>query len=175
MAVLTSSMTGTVEADEYWMSRALALAAQAANSGEVPVGAVVVMSGQEVGPGFNQPIGRCDPTAHAEILALRDAGARAGNYRLPGATLYVTLEPCTMCVGAIIHGRITRLVYGATEPKAGAVESARKTLQDDFLNWQVDVVGGVLASQCSESIQRFFASRRESHRLSKQTLSGKEQ
>jgi tRNA(adenine34) deaminase len=118
--------------DERWMSRALQLASEAAEKGEVPVGAVIVMGGREIGAGFNAPISRCDPTAHAEIRALRDAAARVGNYRLPGATLYVTLEPCTMCVGAIVHGRISRLVYGATEPKAGAVESARQTLQDDL-------------------------------------------
>ncbi len=161
--------------DQKWMARALSLAAMAARAGEVPVGAVVVLDGQEIGAGFNAPISGCDPTAHAEIRALRSAARRAGNYRLPGATLYVTLEPCTMCVGAIVHSRISRLVYGATEPKAGAVESARQTLQDDHLNWQIDATGGVLASECSDIIQRFFASRREAHRLHKQRTSGKEQ
>lgn len=172
---MTSPTAGLGETDEYWMNRALALAAEAGESGEVPVGAVVVLDGREVGAGYNGPIGSCDPTAHAEIRALRDAGARAGNYRLPGATLYVTLEPCTMCVGAIVHARINRLVYGTTEPKAGAVESIRQTLRDDHFNWQVEATGGVLASQCREIIQRFFAGRREYHRLRKQTLSGKEQ
>lgn len=163
------------ESDNYWMGRALQLAVMARAAGEVPVGAVVVLDGQELGAGFNAPITSCDPTAHAEIQALRSASSRAGNYRLPGATLYVTLEPCTMCVGAIVHGRISRLVYGATEPKAGAVESARQTLQDDHFNWQVDVTGGVLATECSDMIQRFFASRREAHRRRKQQTSGKEQ
>jgi tRNA(adenine34) deaminase len=164
--------------DEAWMGRALQLAGQAAAAGEVPVGAVVVLDGQEIGAGFNAPITGCDPTAHAEIKALRSAARRVENYRLPGATLYVTLEPCTMCVGAIVHSRISRLVYGTTEPKAGAVESARQMLQDGHFNWQVAATGGVLAGQCRDIIQRFFASRREAHRLRKQTLStlsGKEQ
>ena len=156
------------------MNRALALAAMAAKAGEVPVGAVVVLDGREIGAGFNAPITGCDPTAHAEIQALRSAAGRVGNYRLPGATLYVTLEPCTMCVGAIVHSRISRLVYGATEPKAGAVESTRQTLQDEHLNWQVATTGGVLAPQCSDIIQRFFADRREARRLRKQQFSGKE-
>ena len=155
------------EIDRLWMARALQLAASAMDAGEVPVGAVVVSQGQEIGAGFNAPITACDPTAHAEIQALRSAARRLGNYRLPGATLYVSLEPCTMCVGAIVHSRISRLVYGATEPKAGAVESARYTLQDKHLNWHVDVTGGVLASHCSDMIKRFFASRREAHRLGK--------
>lgn len=162
-------------ADRYWMNRALNLAGLARDAGEVPVGAVVVSGGREIGAGFNAPITGCDPTAHAEIQALRSAAARVGNYRLPGATLYVTLEPCTMCVGAIVHGRISRLVYGASEPKAGAVESARQTLQDEHLNWQVAVTGGVLSSECRQIIQRFFASRRAAHRTRKQSLSGKEQ
>ncbi|WP_286749585.1 tRNA adenosine(34) deaminase TadA, partial [Marinobacter sp. UBA2688] len=117
-------MAGTDD-DYSWMKRALQLARQAGAAGEVPVGAVVVLDGREIGAGYNAPISGCDPTAHAEIRALRDAARRAGNYRLPGATLYVTLEPCTMCVGAIVHSRISRLVYGAAEPKAGAVVSAR--------------------------------------------------
>lgn len=161
--------------DEKWMTRALALAAMAAAAGEVPVGAVVVLDGREIGAGFNAPITGCDPTAHAEIQALRSAARRVGNYRLPGATLYVTLEPCTMCAGAMVHSRISRLVYGATEPKAGAVESARQTLQDEHFNWQIAVTGGVLASQCKDTIQRFFASRREARRLGRQHQSGKEQ
>jgi tRNA(adenine34) deaminase len=163
------------ETDRFWMMRALQLAALARDAGEVPVGAVVVSEGKEIGSGFNAPISGCDPTAHAEIQALRSAARRVGNYRLPEATLYVTLEPCTMCVGAIVHSRITRLVYGAIEPKAGAVESARQTLQDEHFNWQVAATGGVLAAECSAVIQRFFAGRREAHRLRKQALSGKEQ
>jgi len=160
--------------DDYWMKRALEHADMALAAGEVPVGAVVVRNGREIGAGFNAPISSCDPTAHAEVRALRDAAARVGNYRLSGATLYVTLEPCTMCVGAIVHGRISRLVYGATEPKAGAVESARKSLQDGHLNWQVETTGGVLASQCGALIQNFFSARREAHRLRNKQSSGKE-
>lgn len=155
------------------MNRALQLAAQAAALGEVPVGAVVVLDGREIGAGFNAPISGCDPTAHAEIRALRDAAARVGNYRLSGATLYVTLEPCTMCVGAIVHGRISRLVYGATEPKAGAVESARATLEEPHLNWQVEPVGGVLQARCSQIISDFFSRRRREIRQRRQQNSGK--
>lgn len=161
--------------DEHWMNRALQLAAHAAAKGEVPVGAVVVLDGREIGAGSNAPITGCDPTAHAEIRALRSAASRVGNYRLPKATLYVTLEPCTMCVGAIVHSRVSRLVYGATEPKAGAVESVRQSFQDGHFNWKVDTTGGVLAGQCKDIIQRFFADRRQAHRLRKQALSGKEQ
>lgn len=160
--------------DEYWMNRALQMAEQAASAGEVPVGAVVVLEGREIGAGYNAPISGCDPTAHAEIRALRDAGARMGNYRLPGATLYVTLEPCTMCVGAIVHARISRLVYGAAEPKAGAVESARRTLDEPHLNWQVTADGGVLAGRCSRAISDFFSRRRAEIRRLRQQPSGKE-
>ncbi|SHK44472.1 tRNA(adenine34) deaminase [Marinobacter antarcticus] len=150
--------------DEHWMRRALALAEQAAALGEVPVGAVVVVNGQEAGAGFNRPISSCDPTAHAEICALRQAGAHLGNYRLSGATLYVTLEPCTMCVGAIVHSRISRVVYGATEPKSGAVESARRTFDEPHLNWSVETCGGLLAEPCSRLISGFFNRRRETKR-----------
>ena len=167
------AMAGNAE-DEVWMSRALQLAGQAGAAGEVPVGAVVVFGGKEIGTGFNAPISGCDPTAHAEVRALRDAAARVGNYRLPGATLYVTLEPCTMCVGAIVHSRITRLVFGAAEPKAGAVVSARKTLDEPHLNWRVESVGGVLADQCSHVISDFFTRRRADIRRRRQQFSGKE-
>lgn len=160
--------------DDYWMARALTLAAQGGSLGEVPVGAVVVRDGKELGTGFNLPISGCDPTAHAEICALRDAAARVGNYRLTGATLYVTLEPCTMCVGAIVHSRINRLVYGAREPKAGAVESARRTLDEPHLNWQVDVVGGILQEECSQIISGFFSRRRAEIRQRRKQGSGKE-
>jgi tRNA(adenine34) deaminase len=165
---------GSREDDEAWMDRALQLAGQAAAAGEVPVGAVVVLDGLEIGAGFNAPISGCDPTAHAEIRALRDAAQRVGNYRLPGATLYVTLEPCTMCVGAIVHSRISRLVYGAAEPKAGAVESTRRTLDEDHLNWRVEFQSGILAPQCSRAISEFFAARRIQIRRRKQSVSGKE-
>lgn len=160
--------------DEYWMARALELAAQGASIDEVPVGAVVVRDGKELGAGFNTPITGCDPTAHAEINALRDASAKVGNYRLSGATLYVTLEPCTMCVGAIVHSRISRLVYGACEPKAGAVESARRTLDEPHLNWQVETVGGILQSECGQIISDFFSRRRAEIRQRRKQDSGKE-
>ncbi|MFB2762594.1 MULTISPECIES: tRNA adenosine(34) deaminase TadA [Marinobacter] len=159
--------------DRRWMARALELAAQAGAAGEVPVGAIVVLDGREIGAGFNAPISHCDPTAHAEIRALRDAAARVGNYRLAGATLYVTLEPCTMCVGAIVHGRISRLVYGAAEPKAGAVESARRTLEEPHLNWRVEVCGGVMAEPCGRVISEFFSRRRREIRQRRQQHSGK--
>lgn len=158
---------------QRWMARALELAAQAGAVDEVPVGAVVVQGGREIGAGFNAPISGCDPTAHAEIRALRDAAARVGNYRLAGATLYVTLEPCTMCVGAIVHSRISRLVYGAAEPKAGAVESARKTLEEPHLNWRVEVTGGVMAEACGQAISEFFSRRRREIRARRQQNSGK--
>lgn len=160
--------------DEYWMARALELAAQGASIDEVPVGAVVVRDGKELGAGFNTPITGCDPTAHAEINALRDASAKVENYRLSGATLFVTLEPCTMCVGAIVHSRISRLVYGACEPKAGAVESARRTLDEPHLNWQVETVGGILQSECGQIISDFFSRRRAEIRQRRKQDSGKE-
>ncbi|MFC4259665.1 tRNA adenosine(34) deaminase TadA [Marinobacter lacisalsi] len=149
------------DTDQYWMTRALTLARYAASQGEVPVGAVVVIDGKEVGVGYNSPISSCDPTGHAEIRALRDAAARQGNYRLSGATLYVTLEPCTMCVGALVHSRISRLVYGATEPKGGAVESVRATLDEPHFNWTVATTSGVLAAECGQTLTDFFAARRE--------------
>lgn len=161
--------------DEFWMNRALALAKSAADEGEVPVGAVVVRDNCEIGAGYNAPISGCDPTAHAEIMALRDAARRVGNYRLPGATLYVTLEPCTMCAGAIIHSRVSRLVYGACEPKAGAVISTRRTLEEEAFNWRVEAIGGVLEHPCSEVISDFFAARREQIRRRRHGHSGNEQ
>ncbi|MDI9245656.1 tRNA adenosine(34) deaminase TadA [Marinobacter sp. CHS3-4] len=161
-------------ADHYWMNRALGLAGLARQAGEVPVGAVLTLDGREIGAGFNAPISGCDPTAHAELRAIRDAAARVGNYRLTGATLYVTLEPCTMCVGAIVHSRISRVVYGAPEPKAGAVDSVRASFQDDHLNWQVEASGGVLAEQCSAIISDFFSARRAEIRRRRQDITGKE-
>jgi len=148
--------------DQFWMNHALKLAREGAALGEVPVGAVVVdAEGRLLGEGFNQPIGAHDPTAHAEIVALRQAAQRAGNYRLPGASLYVTLEPCLMCCGALVHARIQRLVYAAKEPKAGAVESAFGVLGNSRLNHRVEVMGGVLAEASSELLRNFFAARRE--------------
>ncbi|WJW76284.1 tRNA adenosine(34) deaminase TadA [Thiohalobacter sp. IOR34] len=144
--------------DEYWMRRALALAERAADSGEVPVGALLVLDDELIGEGWNQPIGSQDPTAHAEIVALRDAAARLANYRLTGSTLYVTLEPCLMCAGAMVHARVARLVYGASDSKRGA---AGEAFEAHWLNHRVAVTGGVLAEDCAEQLQGFFRSRRE--------------
>jgi tRNA(Arg) A34 adenosine deaminase TadA len=146
--------------DEAFMREALALAAEGAVRGEVPVGAVVVLNGVVVGRGFNQPITTNDPTAHAEIVALRDAGARLANYRLTTSTLYVTIEPCQMCVGAMVHARVARLVFGTREPKAGAIESAMRAHEHPALNHRIVAQGGVLEEECRGVIQAFFASRR---------------
>ena len=156
-----SEPTDLVSEDERWMRRALELAAKAAEEGEVPVGAVVVAEGAVLGEGWNRPIGNCDPTAHAEICALREAAQHAHNYRLPGATLYVTIEPCTMCVGALIHARVERLVFGAREPKAGAVVSQNQLLNHAAMNTRINHAEGVLATQCRQLISDFFARRRQ--------------
>jgi tRNA(adenine34) deaminase len=148
-----------VEHDAF-MRAALELAEDAARGGEVPIGAVVVVDGEIVGRGRNGPIGAHDPTAHAEIVALRDAAARLGNYRLTGATMYVTVEPCLMCVGALVHARIGTLVFGAPEPKAGAIESTQRAHEHPALNHQFLVVSGVLAAECRDVVQRFFRHRR---------------
>ena len=150
--------------DERWMAEALALAERAAALGEVPVGAVVVRAGEVIGQGWNQPISGMDPTAHAEIMALRDAARRVGNYRLLDADLYVTIEPCTMCAGAIVHARIRRVVFGASEPKAGALESRQQLFDEPWLNHRVLWQGGVLAEACSRKISAFFRERREKKR-----------
>ncbi len=149
------------EKDEFWMKAALRMAEQAASRGEVPVGAVVVLQNKQIGAGFNQPIGLTDASAHAEIVALRDSGAKLGNYRLPQTTVYVTLEPCMMCAGAMVHARVGRLVYGAVEPKAGAVVS-HPALESAWLNHRIDFTGGVLADRCGALLIDFFAARRES-------------
>ncbi|MDH4611351.1 tRNA adenosine(34) deaminase TadA [Pseudomonas sp. BN102] len=146
--------------DEHFMREALALAQQGALLGEVPVGAVLVQDGEIIGRGFNCPISGHDPSAHAEMVAVRDAASRLENYRLVGSTLYVTLEPCSMCAGLIVHSRITRVVYGATEPKAGVVVSRGQFFSQDFLNHRVLVEGGVLAQACSELLSGFFQARR---------------
>jgi tRNA(adenine34) deaminase len=143
------------------MLQALELAGRAAQSGEVPVGALLVWQGQVIGEGWNQPIGSHDPTAHAEIMAIRAAAARLKNYRLSGATLYVTIEPCTMCAGAIIHSRVARLVYGATEPKSGVAESNGCLFSGEHLNHRLEITGGVLAEQCSQQMSQFFQMRRQ--------------
>lgn len=150
----------TAQDFESYMREALAEACRAAASGEVPVGAVVVLDGEVVGRGFNQPISANDPTAHAEIVALRDAARRAGNYRLAGATVVVTVEPCLMCVGALVHARIALLVFGTPEPKAGAIVSAMRALDHPRLNHRFEVVEGVLAEECRDVVQAFFRERR---------------
>ena len=142
------------------MGLALDLARQAGAAGEVPVGALVVLDGEVVGRGWNQPIGRHDPTSHAEIMALRDAAQQLGNYRLPGCTLYVTLEPCAMCAGAIMHARISKLVYGARDPKTGVAGSVIDLFAETRLNHHASLVGGVLADQCGALLSGFFAARR---------------
>jgi tRNA(adenine34) deaminase len=145
---------------ERFMREALALAADAEAAGEVPVGAVVVLDGAVVGRGFNKPISTHDPTAHAEIAALRDAGARVGSYRLSGAGLYVTIEPCAMCAGAMMHARIATLIYGTPEPRTGAIESAMRMQEHDAFNHRFAVVSGVLAAECRARLQAFFKNRR---------------
>jgi len=146
--------------DRSMMRRALALAGKAREAGEVPVGAVVVVDGEIVGEGWNHPVGSHDPTAHAEMQAIREAGHRIGNYRLVGANLYVTLEPCAMCAGAMVHARIARLVYGAADPKTGAAGSVFDIVRSPLLNHQVRVDGGVMAEECGDLLREFFRSRR---------------
>ena len=146
--------------DEQLMRFALNRAREAWQRGEVPVGAIVVVAGEIAGEGYNQPIATHDPTAHAEIVAMRQASARAGNYRLTGATIYVTIEPCQMCVGAMIHARVARLVYGTVEPKAGAIESAMRAHEHPALNHRMTATGGVLEAECRDTIQEFFRERR---------------
>ena len=147
--------------DEHFMQLALEQARLGGLRGEVPVGAVVVQEGEVVGSGFNCPISTRDPSAHAEMVAIRAAAARLDNYRLPGSTLYVTLEPCSMCAGLIVHSRIARVVYGTTEPKAGVAVSRGQFFQQDFLNHRVLVEGGVLAEACSSLLSDFFKARRQ--------------
>ena len=146
--------------DEDYMRAALEQARQAGACDEVPVGAVVVLDGEIVGRGFNQPIGRHDPTAHAEIMALRDAATRHGNYRLPGCTLYVTLEPCVMCSGAIMHARVARVVFGARDPKTGVAGSVLDLFAESRLNHHATIEGGLLADDCGRMLSSFFAARR---------------
>ncbi len=146
--------------DIRFMRRALALAAEGAARGEVPVGAVVVKDGVIIGAGFNQPISAHDPTAHAEVVALRDAASRIGNYRLPDCDLYVTLEPCLMCCGALVHARVREVIYGADEPKAGSVRSRLAALELPHLNYRVATRSGVLADECAALLSDFFRSRR---------------
>jgi len=149
---------------QRFMAEALAEAARAGEAGEVPIGAIVVIDGAIVGRGGNGPIGRHDPTAHAEIVALRDAAQRVGNYRLPGSTVYVTVEPCMMCVGALVHARVARLVFGTREPKAGAVVSTQRAHEHPALNHRIEVVEGVEEDACRTLLQEFFRQRREAAR-----------
>jgi tRNA(adenine34) deaminase len=149
------------KSDSDWMREALAQARIAAERGEVPVGAVLVSAtGELLAAGHNQPIGACDPSAHAEIVTLRAAALKLGNYRLPGTTLYVTLEPCTMCVGALVHARIERLVYAAVEPRTGAIESAQRLFQTGDYNHRPMIEGGLLADESSRLLTDFFKARR---------------
>lgn len=150
----------TEQADLAWMRRALTLARHAGEQGEVPVGAVLVSDGALLGEGWNQPIAGHDPSAHAEMLALRAAARTLGNYRLPGTTLYVTLEPCVMCAGAIVHARVERLVFGARDPKAGAVDSVYDVIARPRLNHVVAWSGGVLEEECGGVLREFFRARR---------------
>jgi tRNA(adenine34) deaminase len=150
--------------DETFMREALAQAAHAAEAGEVPVGAVVVHDGRVIGRGFNAPISSRDPTAHAEVAALRDAASALGNYRLVDCTLYVTLEPCLMCAGAMMHARLARVVYGARDPKTGACGSVVDAFAERRLNHHTNVTGGVLAEECGAALTSFFAERRRDQR-----------
>jgi len=152
------------EQDAYFMRLALGLAQQAGAAGEVPVGALVVQNGVVVGEGSNAPIGLHDPSAHAEMRALRDAAQRLGNYRLPGCDLYVTLEPCLMCAGAIFHARIRRVVFGAADPKTGVAGSVLNLFAESRLNHHAEITGGVLADACGQMLSDFFAARRAAQR-----------
>jgi len=146
--------------DKDWMQHAFELAKKAEAQDEVPVGAIIVYEDRVIGEGWNQPITSNDPTAHAEVMALRDAGGKIGNYRLPNATIYVTLEPCTMCAGAIIHARLSRLVYAADDPKTGACGSVFNLLQTEELNHKVEIEKGVMEEECQSLIQLFFKKKR---------------
>jgi len=149
-----------MEPHDTFMRVALEEARRGLGAGEVPVGAVIVLDGEIIGRGFNRPISGVDPTAHAEVVALRAAAAAIGNYRLVGSALYVTIEPCLMCVGAMVHARVGTLVFGAPEPKAGAVVSACRAHELPFLNHQIEVLSGVLEDECRSIIQEFFQGRR---------------
>lgn len=156
--------------DEYWMSEALLLAGQAAVKDEVPVGAVLINEKNElIASGHNQPISACDPTAHAEIIVLREAAKKLNNYRLPDTTLYVTLEPCAMCVGALVQARVKRVVYGAVEPKTGAVESVHQLFSKGQFNHVPEILGGVRKAECSFLLSAFFEHKRQQKKLNSQS------
>lgn len=161
MPHLTTTTAADLAADVAFMREALVLAREAEADGEVPVGAVLVRDGLIIARGRNRPIGACDPTAHAEIEALRAAAVTLGNYRLTGCTLYTSLEPCPMCAGALVHARIGRLVYGAADPRAGAAGSVFNIIAAPELNHQMTVTAGILAGECRELMQRFFRQRRD--------------
>ncbi|MBX2884236.1 MAG: tRNA adenosine(34) deaminase TadA [Granulosicoccus sp.] len=146
--------------DRKWMAEAIDLAEAAQEWGEVPVGAVVVQDGSIIGRGYNRPVSDHDPSAHAEIVALRDAAKNKQNYRLPGSTLYVTLEPCIMCAGAIVHARIKRLVFGCRDPRSGAAGSQLNLIENEFLNHQAILEAGVLEAECRRLLTQFFANKR---------------
>ena len=155
--------------DEEWMQQAIMLASKAEQQGEVPVGALLVKDGELVGEGWNQMISLNDPSAHAEMQAIRSAATRLGNYRLPDCTLYVTLEPCSMCAGVMVHSRIKRVVFGAPDAKTGAAGSVLNLLQHHQFNHQLDVLGGVLAEQCAAQLSGFFQRRRAEHKALKRS------
>ncbi|MDK1289224.1 tRNA adenosine(34) deaminase TadA [Pseudoalteromonas umbrosa] len=155
------------ELDEYWMRQALAYADKAEAENEIPVGAVIVQGGELIAAGWNRSIGCHDPSAHAEMMAIREAGKRVQNYRLVDCTLYVTLEPCPMCAGLLVHSRVKRVVYGASDAKTGAAGSVMNLLQEPQLNHQPEVVSGVLAQECSEKLSDFFKRRRKEHKAAK--------
>jgi len=156
----TNDERPTTTSDEFWMEEALRAAQRALEAGEVPVGAVVVHAGEIVGRGWNRNLTDSDPTAHAEVIALRQAGAKLGNHRLGDCELFATIEPCPMCAGAVVHARVKRLVYGSDDPKAGAVHSVMEVLNHPQLNHRTEVRGGVLAGRSAELLQTFFRSRR---------------
>lgn len=151
-----------VYSDEYWMKFALDNASNAYQIGEIPVGAIIVVENKIIGNGFNQPISTNDTTSHAEINAIRTANKYIKNYRIPNATMYVTLEPCTMCFGAMVHSRIKRLVYGTKEPKSGVIESNLNLNENSIYNHKLSITGGVLADECSQLLKDFFKSKRKS-------------
>ena len=169
LTVINNAMSGSepvttdnrqLATDQHWIQQALELARKAEELGEVPVGAVVVLENKLIGKGWNQPISAHDPSAHAEIVAIRDASHHLKNYRICNASLYVTLEPCTMCAGAIIHARIQRLVYGAMDPKTGAAGSVFNVFQSNLHNHKVEITNGILADECCNILQTFFQERR---------------
>jgi tRNA(adenine34) deaminase len=151
----------------FFMAEAIKEALKADAINEVPVGAVVVLNGEIIGRGFNQPIKSCDPSAHAEIMALRDAGLNVGNYRIVDADLYVTIEPCTMCSGAIVHGRIKRVIFGTLEPKSGVVVSQQNIFEQPYFNHDIEVVPNIMADECTAVMQDFFKRRRAEKKAQK--------